>query len=80
MKLEVRPLIVILKSKGDMVNKENAILESHEFDDDMMKHDDTPVDYDKSFKKHELQGPLLWELHHTAEDKYFFERSKRLGY
>ena len=71
--------MIIVKNKGDMVNKEKAILESHELDDDMMKYADTPVDYDKSFKKHELQGPLIWELHHTEDDKYFVETSKRFG-
>ena len=48
----VRPLMIIVKNKGDMVNKEKAILESHELDDDMMKYADTPSHYDKSFKKH----------------------------
>ena len=75
----VRPLMVILKSKSDMVKKEKAILEYHELDDDMMKYADTPVDYDKSFKKHELQGPLIWEFHRTEDDKYFVETSKRFG-
>ena len=55
----VRPLIIIVKSKGDMVNKEKVILESHEMDDEMMKHTHIPVDCDKSFKKHESQGPSL---------------------
>ena len=71
--------MIIVKSKGDTVNKEKSILESYELDDDMMKHADTPMDYDKSFKKHELQGPLLQELHRTEEDKYFVEKNKRFG-
>ena len=50
----VRTLKVVLKSKGDMFDKEKAILESHELDDDMMKHADTPVDYDKSFMKYDF--------------------------
>ena len=75
----VTPWIVVLKRKGDMVNMEKEILESHELDDDTMKHADTPVDYSKSFKKHDLKGPFLWELHRTKEDKYFVETSKRFG-
>ena len=68
-----RPLIVVLK----MFNKEKVILEHHELDDDMMNHADTSVDYDKSFKKHCLQGPLLWELNRNEEEKYFVETRKR---
>ena len=52
--------MIIVKRKGDMVNKGKAILESHELHDDMMKYAEIHLDYDKSFKKYELQGPLLW--------------------
>ena len=39
----------------------------------MMKNVDTSVDYGKLFKRHDLQGPLLWKLYRTEEDKYFVE-------
>ena len=42
-----------------MVKKEKEIKENHELDDDMMKHVDTSVGYDKSFNKYDLQYPLL---------------------
>ena len=45
----------------------------------MTNHADTPVDYDESFKKHDLQGPLLWELYRTEEEKHFVETRKRVG-
>ena len=61
----VWPLIIFLKRKRETVKKEKVKLESNELDDDMMHHVDTIVDYDKSFKKHDLQIPLLWELHRT---------------
>ena len=42
-----RPLTIVLKSKGNMVKKEKAILESHDLDDEMTKHVDAPVYYEK---------------------------------
>ena len=59
-----------------MVKKKKSTLESRDSDDGMMKHVDTPVDHDESFKKHDLQGPLLWELYRTEEDNNFVETSK----
>ena len=44
-----------------------------------MKHADTPVDYENSFKNHDLQGPLLWESDRAEEDKCFVETSKSFG-
>ena len=43
----VRPLMIYLKIKGNMVKKEKAILESHDLDDEMTKHVDAPVYYEK---------------------------------
>ena len=62
-----------------MAKKGKAIIESHELDNGTMKHVDTPMDYDKSFKKHDLQVQLCWESHHTEEYKYFIETTKRFG-
>ena len=74
-----RPLMVVLKRKGDIFKKEKAIIESHMLYDDMMKHTDIPVDYDKLLTKHDLQGTLLWELHRTEEDKNCVETINRFG-
>ena len=63
-----------------MVKKEKEILESHELDDGIMKHDETAVDHDKSFKKHAFQGPLLWEFQRTEKDKILLKQAKDLGH
>ena len=63
--------MIVLKHKGNRVKKE--ILKSHQLDDDTMKHVDAPIDYEKSFKKHDFQGTLLWESCRTEEDKHFVE-------
>ena len=75
----VRSFMIVLKNKGDVVKKEKVTLEYHELDDGMIKHADPLMDCDKSFKKHDLDGPLLYELHRTEEHKYFVETSKRFG-
>ena len=75
----VKPLMAVLNCKGDTLKKEKAIIESHMLYDDMMKHTDIPVDYDKLLTKHDLQGTLLWELHRTEEDKNCVETINRFG-
>ena len=69
------PMITV-RSKGDMTMKEKAKLDAHELDKDMMKHVDSPVNHNCSFKKPKPEGPMKWELHRPEDDKYFVETNK----
>ena len=72
--------MIVLKSKGDMVKKKKIMSESHDLDDGMMKHVETPVVYEKLFKKHDLQGQVFVNCAALKKKNTSLKQANELGY
>lgn len=57
----IRPLIIQLINKGSIKDNMKPILMVHKIDENMINYVDKLIDYNRNFKKDDLDRPIIWK-------------------